>query len=366
MGIWQRINRPTAPKISPAAGSGTLAAHVPTTSRTARLDSFSSQIRDALSTRSMERRRYLAHGEISRLMSRASIKSWPIQIPAGVDLIHAQFAFVTGGISMTIDGHTYNECDYLNETRNAPGIVQWALLMAPAIMASGLEEKSDAPELRRKLEAIWEEKRNQTIHERSLYRNDADLGLKLTSAIIDELIDARISRGQRREDIVVCVAAHGEFDDTIILCLRRGLRVVSREDEFMHSSIMHSSNSRREELQSAIDSGRLILSNYRYEKHPSDLKYDFVIWECPQPAEFKYERVVSVFTENIKEDGIICISSDAGPQHIQPFFETGNFEDLLVESFYPGRHGFCYSLHFADAFAIFRHKGGRRFRLNDR
>lgn len=148
-------------------------------------------------------------------------------------------------------------------------------------------------------------------------------------AILDALGLALQSGGKTPPDITICVAGHGSRDvHTIALLLRKGYRVVSREDSVVQSVMMNAvkvmqvSQAYGVDLAAAEARGQLTLSPYDKGGHPEGAEYDMVIWTHP-------ERISKgALVENLKDGGFFVIQTTDPMRYVDPFDNRAEWKTI--------------------------------------
>lgn len=203
--------------------------------------------------------------------------------------------------------------------------------------------------LKQKLQLAWTRHQNPPASEvyqmiRRKYNAEwIQKNMPRLCAVLDTLIAEKIKEEKKREDLVVCVAAHGSVDFfAIVWLLHRGVTVVSREKAIYHNSMFLDSA----EMRSANREGRLILSDYT-KPHPAQ-PYDIIIWSHPAPRDLPVvlasysadgrltmssNPISEMVVENLKPDGWFLMQTDKSYQFIDLFYgDTGRFEALWQEN----------------------------------
>lgn len=173
--------------------------------------------------------------------------------------------------------------------------------------------------LSRHMGIIWDTVRNPRGSDWNLNSDVLSRDLIRTKLIYKLLLMSRLGDEKDLSDIMVCIAGHGDFKNSIEIILSLGATVISRE----RSSVQRSFDD-PEPYESSFDfkkyrdMGRLIVSP-SHEHHPCP--YDIVMWENPTRFIFDDFGVgrqgfmspllaVEAMATELTDDGLFVLQSD--------------------------------------------------------
>ncbi len=205
----------------------------------------------------------------------------------------------------------------------------------PVVPFPGAPESGELKELSDALATDWAAIKNRDAPEFSvdgltdLNRFTTD-DLPRTSAMLDRLIAYKMRDGRSARDVVVEVAGHGRFNQTIKLLLAKGVTVVSRETFVSQGCLTTNADLEGDTtFEDAIRSGQLIFSPFDRKPHPLR-KYDIIIWEHPFPNRPSPSDVtLEQLTENGADDVIFVLQTDDPTNFMDPYKLSSEWATLF-------------------------------------
>lgn len=320
-GTPARVAPPVAPKIATAAPSSATAAAA-----------HASNFRSGPSYLQQLHALMSARDDIACAMSRIGVQEQHVEIPNRESTRDLKFCLSPTGVYIFMNGTAFSLPFYGNinpfkQIVDSGGDTYNAILSATSQIKGTNSTVSASQQLAGELNRVWRGYSNRRMDDRMLSNEAHSKEFRLTSEILEALINARCRDGKRREDVVVCVSAHGMFKYTLQIALGKGVKVVSREAANCNS-FLDMNNS----LHRYATSGRLIFSPYDLEDHPAQ-KYDIIIWENPNTPMFcGIENLpTDRLLENGADDVIVVIQSDAPHEFIHPMIASLQFDPLLIK-----------------------------------